>query len=130
MFASKIQMIIAGAALLVALGAGVQIGSWKKGAEFLLDERELRNANDALVKDIGVLSSDNAALKAAIQEQSSAVTLLESQTQAAKDIQAEAQKRADGLQIISKKRLDKIEALIPNAKTCDDILIPYWSARQ
>lgn len=130
MILSKVQMIGALAALAAAFGAGVQIGAWKKGAEFVVVQGQLQDSNTALRDQIDVLNQDVAKLKATIQEQNSAVALLEAQTEAAKGIQAEAQKRADGLQLVSKKRMDRIEALLPDAKVCADILIPYWSERQ
>lgn len=130
MLTAKVKMIIGGIALLAVFVAGMTAGAWKEGAAFRLVENELQASNLDLQKEITRLNKVESDLKAAIATQNAAVALLEAGTNTAKKVQQEAQKRADGLELISKKRLDRIEAMMPSAKSCSDVLFQYWSERQ
>lgn len=116
--------IIAGIALLVAVFAGgMKVGDWRAGDEFRPVENGLQDQVTSLTEQI-------ADLKAEIAKQNHAVDLLRAGTETAVQVQKEAQKRADALGLISKKRLDRIESLIPTAKDCQEVLIHYWGMRQ
>lgn len=130
MILSKAQLIGGAVVALAAFFAGTQVGAWKEGAEFLPVERDLQATATNLRQEISTLNQEVADLKAAVAKQNAAADLLEAQAEGAKAVQAEAQKRADNLALLSNKRLDRIAAMIPDAKSCDDVLLKYWEASQ
>lgn len=116
--------IIAALALLAAVFAGgMTVGDWRAGDEFRPVENGLRDQVAGLTEQV-------ADLKAEIAKQNHAVDLWKAGAETAAQVQKEAQKRADDLALISKKRLDRIESLIPTAKDCQEVLIHYWGLRQ
>lgn len=121
----KVWGWIAVAALLLGLAgaAGERVGRWHGQAEGAEKARE----DAALILS---LTTSNATLLLGIAAQNQAVAVAEAQAEGAKQVQAEAQKRADDAAQLSQSRLNKLDKALQGATSAGEVLNRYWEIRQ
>jgi flagellar biosynthesis chaperone FliJ len=97
------------------------IGSWKAS--------EWR-CGLASASQITALNDRIHTLELAISEANKATEIAKAQSDAAAMVQAEAQKRANDMAVLSKSRLDRLAQTFAAATSCDDVLKNYWGMRE
>ncbi|WP_313453278.1 hypothetical protein [Stutzerimonas nitrititolerans] len=115
-------------AVAVALAAAIF-----QGGRFVGDlEGSSRSAQalQAQGDKIQELSASNAQLLLGIAAQNQSIAVAEAQAEGAKQVQAEAQKRADAAGELSRTRMAKIEKALQDASTAGEVLARYWEIRQ
>lgn len=121
------KLLLAGAILLVVAGlsaaGGAVVATWRADASHAAQRQELAGQIDQL-KD------EKHHLELAIAEQNKGVAVAEAQTQAAKDMQAQAQQHADDLAAFSRSRMDKLDQALADLKDAGAVLQRYWEMRK
>lgn len=69
-------------------------------------------------------------LQLAIADQNLAVAVAQAKTTAAEAAMRQAQQHAQGLALLSKSRMAKLDAAVKTATSCDQVLDRYWEIRQ
>lgn len=110
-------------ALATAAKGGHMLGYLEGRAESF---QELKERGDT----IQGLTASNAQLLLGIAAQNQAVAVAEAQTEGAKQVQLEAQKRAEVAAQLSESRMSKIDKALKDASTAGEVLARYWEIRQ